>query len=94
MAARRSLMAASRATATCLTILTPAGVACGIRTRRSRSEVVRTMRPREHQPVPHVGQASLPRHFVERLTKRVGGPVGQPGQVIAMQRILEKIRHH
>ena len=45
IAARRSLMAASRAMATSLTTLRPAGVACGMRTRRSRSEVARTMRP-------------------------------------------------
>jgi hypothetical protein len=37
MAARRSLMAASLAMATFLTTSMPAGVACGMGTRRSRS---------------------------------------------------------
>jgi L-asparagine transporter-like permease len=45
IAARRSLMALSRATATVFTACWPAGVERGIRTRRSRCEAVRASRP-------------------------------------------------
>src|SRR4029450_4482267 len=45
IAESRLLIAATRATATGYTLATPAGVGCGIGARRSRSDMVRTIRP-------------------------------------------------